>query len=161
MNSADRRRKSKPTRVALAVALGEDSIDGAWWPHSVSVARELPDLIFALDDRLGQVCDIAVNWSALDGVIDLDAMTRRGVAVIPGTKTRHQRVITITGEKGRVNLLVVPCGTSPGLATLVMRRAASLPILARHLDTPAYRVADEVVRAAQHECPRQRVVEQT
>jgi uncharacterized protein DUF5994 len=152
MTSAERRRQAKPTRVTLAFQLGVDTVDGAWWPHSVSVARELTDLIAAIDDRLGQIVDIAVNWSAIDGVLDLDSLTRRGVGVIPGWKPRNQRVMTITGDKARANLLVIPCATSPGLATMVMRRAASLPILHRHLDTDAYRVADEIVRAAQAEC---------
>lgn len=153
MTSAERRRLSRPTRVTLAPALGEDSIDGAWWPHTVSVAHELPDLIFAVSERLGEIVDIAVNWSAIDGVIDLDALTRRGAApVIPGWSARHQRVMTMTGAKARANLLVVPCGTSAGLATMVMRRAASLPILNRHMGTDAYRVADDIVRAAGAEC---------
>jgi hypothetical protein len=132
----------------LATPLSDAGVDGAWWPHSVAIARELPDLIEALADRLGHVVDIGVNWSTIDGVLDLDALTRRGAGVVPGYKTQHQRVMTVVGEKARANLLVVPCGTSAGLATIVMRRAARLPILSRHLDTPAYRVADEIVRAA-------------
>jgi hypothetical protein len=152
MTSADPRRLLKAPRVTLAYALGDDGIDGAWWPHTIAVARELPGLIEAVGERLGHIGDIRINWSATDGVLDLDQLTRRGVAAIPGLKARRQRVITIAGDKAQANLLVVPSGTSPGLATLVLRRAASLPILSRHLDTAAYQTANEIVRSAAAEC---------
>jgi hypothetical protein len=35
------RRLARPVRLALATRLGRD-IDGAWWPHTGSVAQELP-----------------------------------------------------------------------------------------------------------------------
>ena len=80
MSAPDRRRLASPTRVTLASVLGDDDLDGAWWPHTASVARELPELIDALDERLGQIIDIGVNWSAFDGVLDLDSLTRRGLS---------------------------------------------------------------------------------
>ena len=152
MSAPDRRRLASPTRVTLASVLGDDDLDGAWWPHTASVARELPELIDALDERLGQIIDIGVNWSAFDGVLDLDSLTRRGIDAIPGWKARHQRVMTVTGSHARVNLLVVPCRTTTALAVMVLRQAAGLPILPSHLDTPAYRAADDIVRAARAEC---------
>ena len=48
------------------------------------MARELPDLIDALREPLGQVIDIGINWSPLEGVPDLDLLNRRGVAATPG-----------------------------------------------------------------------------
>jgi hypothetical protein len=116
------------------------------------MARELPELIDALRERLGDVIDIGVNWSAFDGVLDLDSLTRRGLDAIPGSKARHQRVMTVTGSEARANLLVVPCRTTTALAVMVLRRAAALPILPSHLDTPAYRAAEDIVRAARAEC---------
>lgn len=154
MTSVDRRRLAKPTRVTLSSVLSEGGVDGAWWPHSPSMARELPGLTDALSDRLGQVVDIAVNWSAIDGVLDLDSLTRRGVEVIPGWKARHHRVMTVTGSEARANLLVVPCATSTALAVMVLRLAACLPVFPSHLDSDAYRAAEDIVRAAQAECGR-------
>jgi hypothetical protein len=151
MSALRSRRLASPTRLTLASALGDD-LDGAWWPHTASVARELPELIDALRDPLGQVVDISVNWSAFDGVLDLDSLTRRGIDVIPGRQARHQRVMTVTGSNARANLLVVPCRTTTALAVMVLRQAAALPILPSHLDTAAYRAADEIVRAARAEC---------
>jgi hypothetical protein len=152
MSSLDQRRLARPTRVTLASVLGGDGLDGAWWPHTPSVARELPDLTDALCERLGQIVDIKVNWSAIDGVLDLDALSRRGADVVPGWKTRHQRVMAVTGRQARAKLLVVPCGTTTALALMVLRRAAALPIRIDHLETSAYRAADEIVRAASAEC---------
>jgi Family of unknown function (DUF5994) len=151
MTTLDRRRVASPIRLSVASVLGND-LDGAWWPHTASVARELPDLIDALRERLGQVIDIAVNWSSLDGVPDLDSLNRRGIDAIPGHQARHQRVMTVTGSRARVNLLVVPSRTTTALAVMLLRRAAALPILPMHLDTPACRTADDIVRAARAEC---------
>ncbi len=154
MSALERRRVASRTRVTLASILGDDDLDGAWWPHTASVARELPELIDALGERLGQIIDIGVNWSAFDGVLDLDSLTRRGIDAVPGWKTRHQRVMTVTGSRARANLLVVPCRTTTALAVMVLRQAAALPIMRSHLDTPAYRAADDIVRAARAECAR-------
>ena len=46
------RRASRPIRVTLARQLGSE-IDGAWWPHTASVATELPELVGALHRPLG------------------------------------------------------------------------------------------------------------
>jgi hypothetical protein len=152
MSRPDPRRLAKPTRVTLATVLTDDVVNGAWWPHSPSVARELPGLMEAICDRLGDVVDIGVNWSAIDGVVDLDSLTRRGIEVIPGGKTRRQRVMTVTGSLARANLLVVPCATSTALAVMVLRRAAGLPVFPSHLESDAYRAADAIVCAADAEC---------
>jgi hypothetical protein len=41
------RRSARRARIALATLLGGD-IDGTWWPHTASVAGELPELVDAL-----------------------------------------------------------------------------------------------------------------
>ena len=56
------------------------------------------------------------------------------------------------GSQARANLLVVPCRTTTALAVMVLRQAAGLPILSSHLDTPAYRAANDIVSAAQAVC---------
>jgi hypothetical protein len=151
MSDVSQRRSASSIRLTLASVLGDD-LDGAWWPHSASIARELPELIDALRDSLGKVVDIGVNWSPFDGVLDLDSLTRRGVAALPGWKERHQRVMAVTGSHARANLLVVPSRTTPALAVMVLRHAAALPIEPRQLETPVYRAAEDIVRAARAEC---------
>ena len=41
------RRSARRARIALATLLGGD-IDGTWWPHTASVAGELPELVDTL-----------------------------------------------------------------------------------------------------------------
>ena len=55
------RRTASPVRVSLSGTLGGE-IDGAWWPRTGSMVRELPDLVEALFPALGEVVDISLNW---------------------------------------------------------------------------------------------------
>ena len=141
------RRLSSPVRFTLASELG-DGLNGAWWPHTASIARELPDLIEALSEPLGKVIDIGLNWSPLEGVPDLDLLNRRGVAATPGRETRRFRVMTLTGSDARANLLVVPCRTSTALAIMLLRQSADLPVMYAHQHTSAYETAGVIVAAA-------------
>jgi Family of unknown function (DUF5994) len=138
---------SSPVRFTLASELG-DGLDGAWWPHTASIARELPDLIDALRDPLGQILDIGLNWSPLEGVPDLDLLNRRGVAATPGRETRRFRIMTVTGSEARADLLVVPSRTSTALAIMLLRQAADLPVMYAHQHTPAFETAGAIVAAA-------------
>jgi len=69
-------------RISLASLLGGDN-DGAWWPHTASVAGELPQLIEALHRPLGEIIDIGVNQSSTDGAPDLNSMSHRAKSM-PG-----------------------------------------------------------------------------
>jgi len=141
------RRLRSPVRFTLTSMLGS-GLDGAWWPHTVSLARELSDLTDALREPLGDVVDIGINWSPLQGVADLDLLNRRGVPAMPGEDSRHLRVMTITGSRAKAQLLVVPCGTSMALAVMVLRQAADLPVMRAHQHTAAFHTADAIVQAA-------------
>ncbi len=141
------RRLRSPVRFTLASTLGS-GLDGAWWPHTVSIARELSDLTDALRERLGQVIDIGVNWSPLQGLPDLDQLNRRGIGATPGRDSRHLRVMTLTGTDAKADLLIVPCRTSMPLAVMLLRQAADLPVLYAHQDTEAFRNAGAIVQAA-------------
>jgi hypothetical protein len=143
------RRLASPVRLTLAIELG-NGLDGGWWPHTASVARELPDLIGALSSRLGEILDISINWSSLEGHPDLDAVKRASVAN-PVLVTSHQRLMMITGSQYSANLLVVPCRTSSALAVMVLRQAATLDIVHAERDTEAFRTAHDIVRAARAE----------
>ncbi|OBI89534.1 DUF5994 family protein [Mycobacterium asiaticum] len=151
MNRAVRtRRLASPVRVALTRDLA-GPLDGAWWPHTASIADELPELIGALSPRLGEIRAISINWSSLEGPPDLDALnhvTRMAATRVVG----HQRLMTISGAQASAGLLVVPCRTSTALAVAVMRRAAGLPVLPAEADRREFQTADEIVCAARAEC---------
>ena len=150
MSKVDERRLRTPVRFSLTSNLGS-GLDGAWWPHTVSIARELSDLTDALQEPLGPVIDIGVNWSPLQGVQDLDLLNRRGVAATPGQEKRQLRIMTITGSRAEAHLLVVPFHTSNALAVMLLRLAADLPVLYQHQHTEAFQTAGLIVQAAREQ----------
>jgi mRNA-degrading endonuclease toxin of MazEF toxin-antitoxin module len=135
-------------RIALATPLGGD-IDGAWWPHSGSVAAELPGLIEALHKPLGEIIDMSINWSATEGPPDLNSM--RYAVSMPGQRGRRQRLMVVSGRRGCAKLLVVPHLTTPALGLMLLRRAAAMRIPDGQQNTQVFLTADSVVRAAQVE----------
>lgn len=150
MNASARgRRMASPVRLAVAVEL-DGELDGAWWPHTASVARELPELIEGLSGRLGEITDISVNWSAFAGAPGFDALKQAKMAD-PERVIGHQRMMMVTGSAASANLLVIPCRTSGALAVMILRRAATLPVLPLDMETQAFATADQIVRAARTE----------
>lgn len=158
MKTSDRNSSDHPIRLTLATTLGS-GLDGAWWPYTASVARELPYLVDALTDRLGDVIDLSVNWSSLEGTPDLNSLPARGM--LPGQKVREKRVIAVTGKNAAANLLVIPSGTSRALAVMILRQAASLPVEYRLQDSTAWRAASVIVDTARTECARRSSTDST
>jgi len=146
------RRLASPVRLTLAARLGAD-IDGAWWPHTGSVANELPELVGVLHRSLGEVVDIRVNWSASEGQLDLDSIVT-GTRSPTGIKLSRPRLMMVAGRDANVKLLVVPCKTSVALGGLVMRCAAAMPVEETVRRSPAFDTADRVLRIAQLESAR-------
>ena len=134
----------------LAFELGDD-IDGAWWPHTSSVARELPDLIDALRQPLGDIVDISVNWSPLDGAPDLNALNHRGNAAVrcgnpPSTRHDHHRQSRARDSWS--------CRVRPHSARRhVAASSRRWRLLGMHQDTHAFRTAEDIVLAARAEHP--------
>lgn len=139
------RRLARPVRLVLARKLGSD-IDGAWWPHTGSVAGELPELIETLHKTLGEIVDIRVNWAATEGTLDFNSIlssTRKNA----GPRRSH-RLMMVVGRLASAKLLVVPHMTTPTLGAMVMRCAAGR---ADDAATPAAQwseAADTVIRDA-------------
>ena len=143
------RRLASPVRIALATQLGGD-IDGAWWPHTSSVANELPELIEALHRPRGEINHIGINWSSTERSDDLDSMSYGGKSM-PGWRDRRQRIMAIVGLLAHAKLLVVPHLTAPDLGWMILRRAAAAPIGDTEQDSQVFHTADLVMRAAQAE----------
>ncbi|MFN3006854.1 DUF5994 family protein [Mycolicibacterium wolinskyi] len=146
------RRVASPVRLTLAKQVGAD-IDGAWWPHTDSVANELPELVGVLHRRLGEIVDIRINWSAAEGQLDLNTIVTGNKWTV-GAKARRPRLMSVAGRDTCVKLLVVPCKTSQVLGGLVMRCAAAMPVDELARQTPFFETADCVLRVAQAESAR-------
>ena len=138
------RRRTRPVR--LAQQLGAD-IDGAWWPHTGSVARELPDLIEVLHRPLGEIVDICINWSAAEAAVDLSSIAT-GARWTRGEQRRRRRLMVVVGRQGCAKLLVVPHMTSQALGSMVMRCVAARPTPDSERGTEVFEIAESVVRAA-------------
>ena len=143
------RRLARPVRLALAQQLGSD-IDGAWWPHTGVVARELPELIEALHKPLGEIREICINWSASEAAADLSSMVT--VARRQHDEPRRRlRLMMVAGRQVSATLLVVPHMTRQALGIMVVRCAAARPDAASQRDSELYETAESVVRAARDE----------
>jgi hypothetical protein len=143
------RRLARPVRLSLARQLGAD-IDGAWWPHTASVAQELPELIGALHRPLGEIVDICVNWAATEGSLDLNTIAT-GVRSMRAAPHRRPRLMVVSGRGARAKLLVVPCMTPHELALMVMRCAAAMPTTELQRGTQLFMTARCVIGVAQAE----------
>ncbi len=135
------RRVASPVRLTLASRLGNE-IDGAWWPRTGLISLELPELVSVLEVRLGEVVDINVNWSSLQGQPDLSWGWSRDT---------RPHVMTVRGRDKRAKLLIVPHRTGMALAVMVLRQAACLPIEPAHRDSRAFETAECIVRVARGE----------
>jgi hypothetical protein len=146
------RRLARPVRLALNAELGAE-IDGAWWPHTASVASELPELVGILHQQLGVVVDISINWSATEGPLDLNTITSSGRA-LTGALNRRPRLMVVAGRDTRAILLVLPHLTSQSLGAIVMRKAVDAPIERSQRDAKLHETADCVMLAAHAESVR-------
>ena len=135
------RRPANPVRLSVAPELG-GAIDGAWWPRADRITNELPDLVVALTPLLGEITSINVNWPPLQRPPDFNW---------PGWEHKRQHVMTFNGGAANVNLLIIPYATYSGLALMVLRRAANLPIEAADRDKPVFLTAGSILQAARQQ----------
>ncbi|MHC5701072.1 hypothetical protein HHX38_18615 [Streptomyces sp. PKU-MA01144] len=97
-------------------------LDGAWWPRTRDVAREVPALVSALVEHLGPVSRVGLDagaWNAIptrlvvdDQIVHLDSFP-----VGDGT------VLITRGDRDHFALMVVPPDTEPDAARAAMARA--------------------------------------
>ncbi|WP_433443732.1 DUF5994 family protein [Nonomuraea sp. CA-141351] len=114
----------QPARVFLEPTLTRDgTLDGAWWPYSTDLNRELPALVSNLQDRLGPILRVRLDVTAWDDVpahllIDGRFLRVSGFCATPNT------IRVIRGSQDGFMLLVIPPDTSVPVATAAMTTAA-------------------------------------
>lgn len=120
------------------------SVDGAWWPHSRDLAKELPALAEVLAIRLGPVTRVAFamnGWTAAPRRITVDGRMIR----LEGFHVQDVHVLHVSGSDGqRITLLVVPpeapaAGGHDAMMLAAQRGGVGLPadILAANGALPA------------------------
>ncbi|HWF27051.1 MAG TPA: DUF5994 family protein [Mycobacterium sp.] len=135
------RGRADPIRLSVARELGRD-IDGAWWPRADRITNELPHLVAVLTPLLGDITSINVNWPALQRPPDFNW---------PGWEHKRQHVMTVSGGDACANLLIIPYATYSGLALMLLRCAADLPVKPADRDKPAFVTAGSILRAAEQQ----------
>ncbi|SMQ17880.1 hypothetical protein SAMN06272771_4312 [Streptomyces sp. Ag82_O1-12] len=100
-------------------------LDGAWWPRSRDLLRELPSLTDVLDPLWGRITRIAVNpthWPVIPGKVPVD-----GHIVKVGWFTREidpHKLLLLSYGTSRWDLLVVPPETGAESAARLMAAAS-------------------------------------
>ncbi|WP_328806139.1 DUF5994 family protein [Streptacidiphilus fuscans] len=123
------RRESPALRLALRSTdtpstLRIGALDGAWWPRSDDLARELPSLVEMLDRLWGRITRVNVNptnWQPLPHEVPVP-----GHVVKVGWFTTEQdphKLLLMSYRLGRWDLLVIPPQTSQAAAARLMAAA--------------------------------------
>ncbi|MBX9392932.1 hypothetical protein K4749_04860 [Streptomyces sp. TRM72054] len=119
---------SASARLSLApTGSGPGLLDGAWWPRSRDLLREIPTLTHALDACWGRITHVTVNpahWPVIPRRVPVTGHT-----VHVGWFADEQdpnKVILLSYTVGRLDLLVIPPETEPAAAARLMA-AATVP----------------------------------
>ncbi|MFJ5709998.1 DUF5994 family protein [Streptomyces sp. NPDC093105] len=97
-------------------------LDGAWWPRSRDVEREIPPLITALTEHLGPVTRVGLDASAWNGIPTRLVVDDR-VVHLDSFPVGDDTVLITRGDNDHFSLMVVPPGTTPEAARTAMARA--------------------------------------
>lgn len=100
-------------------------VDGAWWPYTDELARELPDLLDVVMERLGAIHRVAYRldeWAKTSSELDIAGRTLR----LDGRRHGTVHTIEVVGERDRrLVLLVIPPSTDAQYAFEAMASAAA------------------------------------
>ena len=100
-------------------------VDGAWWPWSDNLAKELPDLLAVLSVRLGPIQRVMYNlgeWA----IAPRKAVVGERVVRLDGYRRQPINTLEVLGaNRERIVLMVVPPNTDPDDAHATMMTAAT------------------------------------
>jgi hypothetical protein len=100
-------------------------VDGAWWPRSDDLPKELPDLLAVLSVRLGSVDRVMYNlaeWAKTPARLLTGGRSVR----LDGFQRQPGNTLEVLGiGREKILLLVVPPNTDPDLAHDAMMAAAA------------------------------------
>lgn len=118
---------SPPARLSLTpTGAVPGLLDGAWWPRSRDLSRELPALIDVLDVCWGRITRVTVNpthWSVIPRKVAV-AGHKVHVGWFADEQDPH-KLILLSYTAGRWDLLVIPPETSAAAAARLMIAATT------------------------------------
>ncbi|MEW1913837.1 DUF5994 family protein [Kitasatospora sp. NPDC085895] len=104
------------TRLSLTPAgLRPGRLDGDWWPGPYDLLLELPALAAVLNARWGRVTRVTLNpthWPVIPSRIPVARHVVHGGWF--GVEQDPNEIVVRSFRAGRLDLLVVPPGTTPG-----------------------------------------------
>ncbi|MFB7328750.1 DUF5994 family protein [Streptomyces sp. NPDC056190] len=140
--TSSERAPSPPARLSLTPASRVPGrLDGAWWPRSRDLTRELPPLAAALDSLWGRITRVTVNpahWPVIPRKVPVAGHTVR-VGWFTDEQDPH-KLILLSYTVGRWDLLVIPPETGAASAARLLAAAATVG----GLRTAGELMADEV-----------------
>jgi len=102
-------------------------IDGAWWPRSTDLIKELPPVLHALSKRIGRIRGVLLNQGEwMPTPVDWTPPGNHRVRIgWDGHQDAHMAVLIGDSAK-RVDLLVIPSGTDSATASAAMTLASTM-----------------------------------
>jgi hypothetical protein len=95
------------------------AVDGGWWPRSRDLAAEVPALLTALTDRLGNVEGVSYNlddWGPTPRKVTIGGARVR----LAGYRTQHRDTVDVHSSGQLVTLLVVaPEAAAPAARSML------------------------------------------
>ncbi|MFE1308511.1 DUF5994 family protein [Streptomyces sp. NPDC058755] len=129
----DRLRPPPPAPPLLRLYLAPEStvprrIDGAWWPRTVDLPAELPQLLSGLPRAWGRIVSVLVNGAVGTGAPGR-MLVRDQVVRLRRATTAHapSTVVLMAPGHGRRDLLVVPPEATERAAVSLMSAAGLTP----------------------------------
>jgi Family of unknown function (DUF5994) len=131
-----------------------EHIDGAWWPRSTRLVDELPGLVTAVSDRLGEVVIVGYHrhgWHETPPVTEIGGRTIE----LLGFTSDDPASVMLIGEDGRhLTLQVIRPDASVEVARQTLQEAgvpADAAVAPAGGSTVARSVADVAAKLARHE----------
>lgn len=117
---------SPPARLSLTPeGSAPGLLDGAWWPRSRDLSRELPALIDALDAHWGRITRVTVNPTHWPTIPRKVPVAGRMVHVGWFDEQDPHKLLLFSYTAGRWDLLVIPPETDAAAAARLMAAAAA------------------------------------
>ena len=104
------------------------TLDGAWWPRTLNLAEELPALIVELHGRGNRVSRVLYNPATWDSVPARKLSADGRVIRVGWFRSMDPHVLMVTSSAGadRLDLLIVPPGTTSAAAGRAMAAAVGI-----------------------------------
>jgi hypothetical protein len=117
---------SPSVRLSVTAGSAHGLLDGAWWPRSRDLSRELPALVAVLDARWGRITRVTVNpthWPMIPRKVPVAGHTVH-VGWFADEQDPH-KLILLSYTAGRWDLLVIPPETDAAAAARLMAAATT------------------------------------